>query len=35
MTGLFDVDKDLLPARLGVTVPSANFTENEKEYTIE
>jgi HSP20 family protein len=35
MTGLFDVDMDLLPARLGVTMPSANFTENEKEYLIE
>jgi len=35
MTGMFDVDMDLLPARLGVTVPSANFTEIEKEYTIE
>lgn len=32
-TGLFDVDE--LPARLGVTVPSANVMETEKEYQIE
>ncbi|MFM8914375.1 MAG: Hsp20/alpha crystallin family protein, partial [Flammeovirgaceae bacterium] len=34
-TGLFDVDVNDLPARLGVTVPSANVMENEKEYQIE
>lgn len=34
-SGLFDVDMDLLPSRLGVTVPSANVRETEKEYLIE
>jgi HSP20 family protein len=34
-TGLFDVDVNDLPARLGVTVPSANVMETEKEYQIE
>ncbi|MFO0330487.1 MAG: Hsp20/alpha crystallin family protein, partial [Bacteroidota bacterium] len=34
-TGLFDVDVNELPARLGVTVPSANVMETEKEYQIE
>ncbi len=34
-TGFFDVDINELPARLGVTVPSANVSENEKEYWIE
>lgn len=34
-TGFFDVDVNELPARLGVTVPSANVLENEKEYRIE
>lgn len=34
-SGLFDLDTDLLPARLGVTVPSANVRETEKEYMVE
>lgn len=34
-SGLFDLDTDLLPARLGVTVPSANVIETEKEYRVE
>lgn len=34
-TGFFDVDLTDLPARLGVTVPSANVMETEKEYQIE
>jgi HSP20 family protein len=33
-SGLFDVDMDLLPARLGGTVPSANISETEKEFFI-
>lgn len=32
---LYDVDFDLLPSRLGVTVPTANISETEKEYQIE
>lgn len=30
----FDVDFDLLPARLGVNVPLANVTETDKDYLI-
>jgi HSP20 family protein len=30
----FDVDFDLLPARLGVNVPLANVTESDKDYLI-
>ena len=32
---LYDVDFDLLPSRLGITVPTANISETEKEYHIE
>ncbi|NJM27005.1 MAG: Hsp20/alpha crystallin family protein [Bacteroidia bacterium] len=32
---LFDLDKDLFSSRLGITVPTANFTEAPKEYRIE
>ena len=34
-SSLFDLDFDLLPARIGFNVPSANVTESEKEYLIE
>lgn len=34
-SNLFDVDFDLLPPRLGITVPTANISETEKEYQIE
>jgi HSP20 family protein len=34
-SSLFDVDFDMLPARVGFNVPSANITESEKDYLIE
>jgi len=34
-SSLFDVDFDMLPARVGFNVPSANITESEKNYLIE
>ena len=32
---LFDFDMDMPPSRLGINVPTANITENRKEYMIE
>lgn len=34
-SSLFDVDFEMLPARVGFNVPSANITESEKDYLIE
>ena len=34
-SSLFDVDFDMLPARVGFNVPSANIIESEKDYLIE
>jgi HSP20 family protein len=32
---LFDFDMDMPPSRLGINVPTANITENPKEYLVE
>lgn len=32
---VFDFDMDMTPSRLGINVPTANITENRKEYMVE